>query len=85
MAEPGCGLRLLAPVPHGHWKVTTLVAVCAPLGSPRPASSTAPSMVSASAPYIEQMLAPTLRPKDIVMLDNLTSHKAAGMAEAIAA
>jgi hypothetical protein len=42
-------------------------------------------MVSASAPYIEQMLAPTLRPKDIVMLDNLTSHKAAGMAEAIAA
>jgi transposase len=35
--------------------------------------------------YIEQILAPTLRPNDIVMLDNLTSHKAAGVAEAIAA
>src|SRR5262249_36011655 len=38
-----------------------------------------------SRAYVEQMLAPTLRPHDIVMLDNLTSHKAAGVAEAITA
>jgi transposase len=36
-------------------------------------------------PYIEQMLAPTLRPEDIVLLDNLSSHKIAGIAEAITA
>jgi transposase len=35
--------------------------------------------------YVEQMLAPTLRPDDIVLLDNLSSHKAAGVAEVIAA
>ena len=35
--------------------------------------------------YIEQMLAPTLMPGDIVLLDNLRSHKVAGIAEAIAA
>ena len=35
--------------------------------------------------YIEQMLAPTLAPGDIVLLDNLRSHKVAGIAEAIAA
>ena len=35
--------------------------------------------------YVEQMLAPTLRPDDIVLLDNLSSHKAAGVAGAITA
>jgi transposase len=35
--------------------------------------------------YVEQMLAPTLRPDDIVLLDNLSSHKAAGVVEAITA
>ena len=35
--------------------------------------------------YIEQMLAPTLAPGDIVLLDNLRSHKVAGIAEAITA
>ena len=35
--------------------------------------------------YVEQMLAPSLRPDDIVLLDNLSSHKTAGIAEAITA
>src|SRR3954452_17329789 len=61
-------------------------------GSARPMCSRAPSTASgfASAPGpakagVEQMLVPTLGPGDIVLLDNLRSHKVAGIAEAIAA
>ena len=52
------------------------------------APSTANGFVLAPAPAkagVEQMLAPTLAPGDIVLLDNLRSHKTAGIAEAIAA
>jgi transposase len=79
------GLRLLAPVPHGHWKVTTLVAGL------RSAGITAPCVFDGAIngerfrSYVEQMLAPTLWPGDIVILDNLSSHKIAGIREAIEA
>ncbi len=79
------GLRLLAPVPHGHWKVTTLVA------GRRSSGITAPCVFDGAIngerfrAYVEQMLAPTLRPDDIVLLDNLSSHKVAGIKEAITA
>lgn len=81
----GRGLRLLAPVPHGHWKVTTLVAGLRASGITAPCVFDGAINGERFRAYIEQMLAPTLRPKDIVMLDNLTSHKTAGVAEAIAA
>ena len=79
------GLRLLAPVPHGHWKVTTLVAGL------RTAGITAPCVFDGAIngerfrAYVEQMLAPALAPDDIVILDNLSSHKIAGIREAIEA
>ena len=79
------GLRLVAAVPHGHWKVTTLVAGL------RTAGITAPCVFDGAIngerfrAYIEQMLAPTLSPEDIVLCDNLSSHKVAGIAQAIAA
>jgi transposase len=79
------GLRLLAPVPHGHWKVTTLVAGL------RTAGITAPCVFDGAIngerfrAYVEQMLAPALTPGDIVILDNLSSHKIAGIREAIEA
>ena len=79
------GLRLLAPVPHGHWKVTTLVAGLRASGITAPCVFDGAINGERFRAYIEQMLAPTLRPKDVVMLDNLTSHKTAGVAEAIAA
>jgi transposase len=77
------GLRLLAPVPHGHWKTTTLVAGL------RSAGMTAPYVLDGAMngpvfrAYVEQMLAPTLQPGDIVILDNLSSHKVAGVREAV--
>jgi transposase len=81
----GRGLRLLAPVPHGHWKVTTLVAGLRTSGITAPCVFDGAINGERFRAYVEQMLAPTLRPHDVVMLDNLTSHKAAGVAEAITA
>jgi transposase len=79
------GERLVAAVPHGHWKTSTFLAglrhdrVIAPLvldGAINGRSFRA---------YIEQFLAPTLAPGDIVLADNLGSHKVAGVREAIEA
>src|SRR3982751_2758085 len=79
------GLRLRACVPHGHWKLTTLVAGLRTAGISAPYVFEGAINGQRFRAYIEQMLAPTLAPGDIVLLDNLRSHKVAGIAEAIAA
>lgn len=79
------GLRLLAPVPHGHWKVTTLVAGLRSSGITAPCVFDGAINGDRFRAYVKQILAPTLRPGDIVLLDNLSSHKAAGVLEAITA
>jgi len=77
--------RLVAKVPHGHWKTTTFVAGL------RLAGITAPLVVDGAMngdvfrAYVEQHLAPALKPKDIVILDNLASHKVNGVRQAIEA
>jgi len=53
--------------------------------STRPACSTAPSTANASRAYVEQFLTPTLKPGDVVILDNLGSHKAKAVRQAIRA
>ncbi|MGH6949986.1 MAG: IS630 family transposase, partial [Vitreimonas sp.] len=79
------GRRLLAHVPHGHWKTTTFI------GALRANALTAPMVVDGAVngeiflAYVTQVLAPTLRPGDIVIMDNLSSHKIAGVREAIEA
>ena len=79
------GLRLLAPVPHGHWKVTTLVAGLRRTGITAPCLFDGAINGERFRAYVEQLLAPTLGSGDIVLLDNLASHKIAGIKEAIAA
>jgi hypothetical protein len=79
------GLRLQASVPHGHWKLTTLVAGLRTAGISVPYVFDGAINGQRFRAYVEQMLAPTLAPGDIVLLDNLRSHKTAGIAEAIAA
>jgi len=77
------GKRLIAKVPYGHWKTTTFVAAL------RHDGLTAPMVVDGAMngavflAYIQQQLAPTLRSGDIVVLDNLSAHKVAGVREAI--
>jgi len=79
------GERCVASVPHGHWKTTTFIAglrynqVTAPMVANGPMDG--PLFLA----YLRTFLCPTLRPGDIVILDNLSSHKVAGVQEAIEA
>ena len=75
--------RLVGKVPHGHWKTTTFVAGL------RSSALTAPCVIdgamngNAFLAYVEQILAPSLKPGDIVVLDNLSAHKVPGVRQAI--
>jgi transposase len=77
------GERLVCPVPHGHWKTTTFVAAL------RADGLTAPLVIDGAVngdlfvAYVEQVLVPTLKPGDVVVMDNLSSHKRARVREAI--
>jgi transposase len=79
------GQRLVAKVPHGHWKTTTFVAAL------RLDGLFAPTVVDGAVDgdlflaYVRQQLAPTLRRGDLVVMDNLGSHKVKGVREAIEA
>jgi transposase len=79
------GQRLRAAVPHGHWKTSTFVAalrntlVTAPLGIDGAINGTV------FRTSVEKVLAPTLAEGDIVVMDNLGSHKVVGVRQAIEA
>jgi transposase len=79
------GMRLLAAVPHGHWKTTTVVAGLRASGITAPCVFDGAINGARFRAYVEHLLAPTLRPGDIVILDNLNSHKVAGIRQAIEA
>lgn len=79
------GKRCRAPVPHGHWKTTTLVAGLTLDGVVAPMTLDGAMTGAAFLAYVEQVLAPTLTPGDIVILDNLPAHKPIAIREAIKA
>ena len=70
------GERLRAAIPHGHWKTTTFVAGLRLDGVVAPLVLDGPINAATFEAYVEQFLAPTLQPGDIVVMDNLSSHKA---------
>ena len=71
------------PCPHGHWKTTTFV------GALRLSGMTAPMVLdgamhgAAFLAYIDQVLVPTLKPGDIVVMDNLACHRSSAVRDAI--
>ena len=79
------GERLRESVPHGHRKTTTFVAGLRTDGMIAPLTLDGPFNGAIFFAYVEQFLAPALKPGDIVIMDNLSSHKAAGVREAIEA
>lgn len=79
------GERLRAPIPHGHWKTTTFVAALRNTGLVAPMVLDGPINGVAFQAYVDQVLVPDLRPGDIVVMDNLGSHKGAGVRAAIEA
>ena len=74
------GQRCRAAVPHGHWKTTTFVGALRLGGMTAPMVLDGPMNGPAFLAYVEQMLAPTLRRGDTVIMDNLPAHKVAGVA-----
>jgi transposase len=80
-----CGQRLVASAPHGHWQTSTFLAAL------RQDRIAAPCVIDGAIngetflAYVEQFLVPTLVPGDIVVMDNLGSHKVAGVRQAIEA
>src|SRR5262249_20661515 len=77
------GDRLIGRVPQGHWKTITFVAALRRNGMRAPCTVDGSMSGSKFLAYVQQCLAPTLKRKDIVMIDNLPAHKAAGVREAI--
>ena len=77
------GQPLVCPVPQSHWKTTTFVAAL------RAGGLTAPMVIDGAltgdlfVAYVEQVLAPSLRPGDVVVWDNLACHKRAAAAAAV--
>ena len=79
------GERLRAPIPHGHWHTTTFVAGLRLSGIDAPMVIDGPINGEIFLAYVRQVLVPTLRPGDVVIMDNLGSHKSAAVREAITA
>jgi transposase len=79
------GVPLVMPVPFGHWKTTTFVAALRADGLAAPVVIDGAMTGDLFVGYVEQHLAPTLRPGDVVVMDNLACHKRAGVKRAIEA
>jgi transposase len=80
-----CGQRLVASVPHGHWTTMTFLAGLRCDGIVAPCVIDGPINGALFLAWVEQFLIPTLRPGDIVVLDNLGSHKGRAVRRAIRA
>ncbi len=79
------GERLRSGVPHGHWKTTTFVAGLRLNGIAAPFVLDGPINREAFQAYVDQVLVPELRPGDVVVMDNLGSHKGPAVRAAIEA
>ena len=79
------GNRLLAKVPHGHWQTLTFLAALRHDRITAPCVFDGPINGQSFRAYIEQVLIPTLQPGDVVVLDNLGSHKGHAVRAAIRA
>ena len=77
------GERLRAGIPHGHWKTTTFVAGLRLTGVAAPMVIDGPINGLAFQAYVDQVLVPELQPGDIVVMDNLGSHKGPAVRRAI--
>ena len=79
------GQRLVAKAPHGRWRTLTFLAALRHDRIDAPCVIDGPINGISFLAYIEQVLVPTLRPGDIVVIDNLGSHKGKAVRRAIRA
>lgn len=79
------GERLLCKEPWGHWKTVTFTGALRATGMTAPWLLDGPMNGDCFRAYVTRVLAPTLKAGDIVIMDNLPTHKVAGVREAIEA
>ena len=79
------GERLNASLPYGHWQTMTFLAALRSDRIDAPCVLDQPINATSFLAYVKQFLVPTLRPGDIVVLDNLSSHKSLAIRQAIRA
>ncbi len=79
------GQRCMGHAPGSHWHTTTLVCALSRQGLLAPLVLDGPINGEAFGAWVQQFLAPELRPGDTVVMDNLSSHKVAGVRQAIEA
>jgi putative transposase len=77
------GRRLRGFAPQGRWRTMTFIAALRHDGIVAPCVFDGPINGQSFGAYVEQMLLPVLRPGDIVVLDNLGSHKSKAVRQAI--
>jgi transposase len=77
------GTRCVAPVPHGHWKTTTFVGGLRAGGLTAPMVLDGPMNGPAFLAYVRQILVPSLRAGEVVIMDNLAPHRSAAVRNAI--
>jgi len=77
------GQRLIASVPRGHWKTITFLAALRSDRIVAPCVFDGPINGESFQLYVEQLLVPSLKPGDIVIMDNLGSHKGNAVRAAI--
>ena len=77
------GQRLVDRTPFGHWRTSTYIAGLRCDGLIAPAVFDGAINGDSFLAYVEQVLVPALRPGDTVLMDNLSSHKVAGVRQAV--
>ena len=79
------GQRCRSPIPHGHWKTTTFTGALRLEGMTAPMVLDGPMTGTAFLAYVEQVLVPSLRRSDVVIMDNLPAHRRPAVRAAIEA
>ena len=79
------GQRLVTKAPYGHWRTTTFIAALRRDGLDAPMTLDGPMNGEIFRAWTEQFLVPALRQADIVIMDNLPSHKVCGIRQIIEA
>jgi len=79
------GQRCIGSAPHGHWKTTTFIGALRHNRLTAPMVADEPMDGEMFLAWVCQFLCPTLAPGDVVVMDNLSSHKVSGVREAITA
>lgn len=77
------GQRLVDKAPHGHWKTSTFLAALRHDAVTAPCVFEGPINRERFTAYVKQFLVPTLKPGDLVIMDNLSSHKNQDVRQAI--